>query len=117
TEAAPYSEVKQRIAAGQVAEVVVGPQQMRAVPIDSLRATGAPDAWTATMPPDGDDELIPLLEERGVQHEFTTAGWFSQMLAWLLPIGLLIVFWIWMLRRMNPQQNAMTVGRNRARIM
>jgi cell division protease FtsH len=117
TEETAYSELKRRIDGGQVAEVVIGPQQIRAVPTDSLRGVGAPDEWTATMPPNGDDELIPLMEERGVRHEFTSAGWFSQMLAWMLPIGLLILFWVWMLRRMNPQQSAMTVGRNRAKIM
>jgi cell division protease FtsH len=117
TERADYGELKQRIAARQMESVVVGPHQMRAVPNDSLRAAGAPDAWTATMPPHGDDQLIPLLDQSGVSYEFTTTGIFTQMLGWLLPIGLLIVFWMWMIRRMNPAQNVMTVGKNRARIM
>jgi cell division protease FtsH len=117
TQAVPYSELKRRIAANQVEHVVISPQQMRAVPTDSALTAGAPDTWTATMPPHGDEALIPLLEERGVRHEFTSAGWVTQMLGWLLPIGLLILVWIWMLRRMNPAQNVMTVGKNRARIM
>jgi cell division protease FtsH len=117
TERADYGELKQRIAARQMESVVVGPHQMRAVPNDSLRAAGAPDAWTATMPPHGDEQLIPLLDQSGVSYEFTTTGIFTQMLGWLLPIGLLIVFWMWMIRRMNPAQNVMTVGKNRARIM
>jgi cell division protease FtsH len=117
SERLPYSELKARIAAGQIERVVIGPQQMRAEPNDSLRAAGAPDTWTATVSPHGDDELIALLESTATQHEFTSTGIFTQMLGWLLPIGLLIVFWIWMLRRMNPTQSVMTVGKNRARIM
>jgi cell division protease FtsH len=117
SERAQYSELKQRIAAGQIERVVVGPQQMRATPNDSLRGAGAPDVWVATMPPHGDEQLIPLLDERGVRYEFTATGIFTQMLGWLLPIGLLILFWMWMIRRMNPAQNVMTVGKNRARIM
>jgi cell division protease FtsH len=113
----PYSELKQRIAAGQVASVVAGPDQIRAEPTDSMKAAGAPDAWATTMPAHGDDELIPLLDAHVPRYEFTTAGWLGQMMGWLLPIGLLILFWIWMLRRMNPQQGVMTVGKNRARIM
>jgi cell division protease FtsH len=113
----PYSELKQRITAGQVANVVAGPDRIRAEPTDSMKAAGAPDAWTTTMPAHGDDELIPLLDQHVPTYEFTTAGWFGQMLGWMLPIGLLILFWIWMLRRMNPQQGVMTVGKNRARIM
>jgi cell division protease FtsH len=117
TESTAYSELKQRIAAGQIDEVTIGPDQIRAMPTDSMRAAGAPEAWTATMPPHGDDDLIPFLEARGIRHEFTAAGWFGPMLSWMLPISLLILFWVWMLRRMNPQHNAMTVGKNRAKIM
>ena len=117
SERLPYSELKARIAAGQIERVVIGPQQMRAEPNDSLMAAGAPDVWTTTVSPQGDDELIPLLESTGTEHEFTSAGVFTQMLGWLLPLGLLIVFWIWMMRRINPAQSVMTVGKNRARIM
>jgi cell division protease FtsH len=113
----PYSELRQRITSGQVAQVFAGPDRIRAEPTDSMKAAGAPDMWTTTAPAHGDDELIPLLEQHVPRYEFTSAGWFGQMLGWLLPIGLLILFWIWMLRRMNPQQGVMTVGKNRARIM
>jgi hypothetical protein len=58
-----YSELKQRITAGQVANVVAGPDRIRAEPTDSMKAAGAPDVWTTTMPAHGDDELIPLLDE------------------------------------------------------
>jgi cell division protease FtsH len=117
TERLHYSELKQRIAAGQVAHVVAGPDQIRAEPTDSMKAAGAPDRWTTTMPAHGDDELIPLLDTHVPSYEFTTAGWIGQMLGWLLPISLLILFWLFLLRRMNPQQGVMTVGKNRARIM
>src|SRR5690606_6432222 len=113
----PYSELKARIAAGQIDHVVIGPQQMRAIPGDSLQRAGAPDEWVATMPPHGDEQLIPLMEASGTTHEFVSAGILTQLLGWLLPIGVLILFWIWMMRRINPAQNVMTVGRNRARIM
>ena len=117
SERVAYSELKARIAAGQIERVVIGPQQMRAEPNDSLREAGAPDVWTTTVAPHGDDELIPLLEQTRTPHEFTTTGIFTQMLGWLLPIALLIVFWLWMMRRINPTQSVMTVGKNRARIM
>jgi cell division protease FtsH len=112
----PYSELKERIAAGQVAEVGIGPQSIRATVIDSLVAAGQPDVWTATrVTPD--DALVPLLEARDVPYYGITEGFLGQMIGWLLPLGLLILFWIWMLRRINPAQGVMTVGKNRARIM
>ncbi|CAN5829601.1 ATP-dependent zinc metalloprotease FtsH [soil metagenome] len=116
TERVPYSELKERIASGQVAHVAIGPEQIRATSSDSARAAGAPEQWASTRVPD-DEQLVPMLEERGISYEGTTAGWLGQMLAWLLPISLLILFWIFILRRMNPQQGVMTVGKNRARIM
>ena len=117
TEKLSYGELKARIAAGQIDRVVIGPQQMRAEPNDSLLAAGAPDVWTTAVSPHGDDDLIPLLEATATEHEFTSTGVFTRMLGWLLPLGLLIVFWIWMMRRINPAQSVMTVGKNRARIM
>jgi cell division protease FtsH len=116
TERIHYSELKQRIESGQVEHVVIGPEQIRAVSNDTARARGAPEQWQATRVPD-DDELLPLIETRGITYEGTTASWIGQMLVWLLPISLLILFWVFMLRRMNPQQGVMTVGKNRARIM
>jgi cell division protease FtsH len=117
TERISYSELKQRIVAGQVAHVTVSPDQIQAEPTDTMQAAGAPGMWTTAMPPHGDDELIPLLDAHVPAYEFTSAGWLGQMMAWLLPISLLILFWVFMLRRMNPQQGVMTVGKNRARIM
>jgi cell division protease FtsH len=64
-----------------------------------------------------DPTLIPLLESHGVQYEGVTQGWFGSALAWLLPLGLLALFWIWILRRVNPAQGVMTVGKNRARLV
>jgi cell division protease FtsH len=112
----PYSVLKQRIAAGQVAQVLIGPQQIRALATDSMRRTGAPEVWLTTRVPE-DDQLIPLLEAHHVRYEGSTSGLVGQIIGWLLPVGLLILFWIWMMRRINPAQNVMTVGRNRARIM
>ncbi|HEY8483651.1 MAG TPA: ATP-dependent metallopeptidase FtsH/Yme1/Tma family protein, partial [Longimicrobiales bacterium] len=112
----PYSELKGRIAAGQVEEVVLGEDVVLARVADSLRRPGEPEVWRAVRVL-GDEELIPLLEEKGIRYAGTTEGWMGQALSWLLPLGLLVCFWVWMLRRINPAQGVMTVGRNRARIV
>ena len=112
-----YSELKRRIAAGHVEHVIIGPQHVRAIPSDSAGVLTTADQWTATLPPMGDETLQPLLDSKGVSYEATAAGWIGQVLSWLLPIALLIIFWAWMLKRINPAQNVMTVGKNRARIM
>jgi cell division protease FtsH len=64
-----------------------------------------------------DEELIPLLERSKVKYQGTTQGWVTQTLGWLLPIAIMLVFWFWMMRRINPAQGVMTIGKNRARIL
>jgi cell division protease FtsH len=36
------------------------------------------------------------------------------LLFWLIPLGLLIVFWVFMLRRMNPGSQVLQIGKNKA---
>ncbi len=113
----PYSELKARIAAGQVSQVHFQGETIRALPDSALVARGrAPEVWTSVRV-QGDDELIPLLESHDVEYSAATQSWLGQALIWLLPLGLMVVFWIWMLRRINPASGVMTVGKNRARIV
>ncbi|MBX6366037.1 MAG: ATP-dependent metallopeptidase FtsH/Yme1/Tma family protein, partial [Gemmatimonadetes bacterium] len=112
----PYSELKSRIAAGQVKRVVLGEATVRAEPVDSLVRRGAPEVWTAVRV-QGDPELVPLLEREHVEYTGSTQGWLGQALGWLLPLGLLFLFWMWMIRRISPAQGVMTVGKNKARIV
>jgi cell division protease FtsH len=114
-----YSELRQRIAAGEVESVQVGPQSLNAVPIAPLRGDTL-DRWSATRVPD-DDTLIPLLEqaraEHGLSYTGVVQGMLAQALIWLLPLGVILIFWFWILRRMNPTQGVLTVGKSRARIV
>src|ERR1051325_86897 len=76
-----YSDLKQRIAAGQIRDVVLSEDMIRALPADSLKARGAPDSYTAVRVPN-DNELIPLLDARHVTYTGTTQGWLGQMITW-----------------------------------
>jgi cell division protease FtsH len=110
-----YSELKQRVEAGQVQEVRFRGQQITAVP-DTGAVPQAPDVWRATRV-EGDEELIPLLEAQGVSYDASPESWLGPALFWLLPLGLLVLFWVWMLRRMNPASGVMKVGKNRAKLV
>ena len=111
-----YSEIKERIVAGQVQSVRLGAEVMEAVPVDSIQEADGVRAWVATrvVP---DESLVPLLDERDIEYTGVTAGWFAEALGWLIPIFLFAAFWFWMLRRMNPTQGVLTVGKSRARIL
>ena len=114
TEQIPYSQLKERITAGQVDEVRFQGTRITAVPDSGI--ADAPDAWTSVRV-EGDEELVPLLEAQGVEYQASPESWLGQALFWLLPLGIMLIFWIWMLRRINPASGVMKVGKNRARIV
>ena len=118
TEQIPYSELKERIAAGQVQAVQIGEQVIEATPTDSIQEATDIRALIANLPGGVEDNtLLPLLERQDVEIEGTVQGWFAQALGWLLPLGLILLFWFWILKRMNPTQGVLTVGKSRARIV
>ncbi len=111
-----YNELKDRIRAGQVDSVLIGAQTVHASVVDSLVGENVPEQWTAARVAD-DQTFVPLLDSARVDYTAAAESWFSNLLVWMLPFALLLMLWLWMLRRINPAQNVMTVGRNRARIM
>lgn len=65
-----------------------------------------------------DPELTKLLEEKGVNYEVKPDGslWIN-ILSWVLPVILLIAFWLFIFRRfVSPEGGIMSVGRSKARI-
>lgn len=69
-----------------------------------------------TVNPVRDEQLIPLLESKGIHYEATPGnGWISELLQWLLPFGLLIGIYFFMFRRMGgPGSQFMNIGKNKA---
>lgn len=116
TEQLSYSEIKARIAAGQVQSVRLGADAIEAVPIDSIQQADGIRAWTGTrvVP---DEALVPLLEAQGVEYTGVATSWLAQAMFWLIPLFIFAAVWIWMIRRMNPTQGVLTVGKSRARIL
>lgn len=82
------------------------------------------EEWTLTSSSQGDrfsttmlegDEIRPVLDEHNVIYDVQIEeDWFSGILIWLIPIGLAIAFWIFIFRRMNPGQQVLSIGKNKA---
>ncbi|MEX2639155.1 MAG: ATP-dependent zinc metalloprotease FtsH [Balneolales bacterium] len=69
--------------------------------------------FTATMI-DG-DELRPVLDEHGVQYDAKIdENWFGGALTWLIPIALIIAFWVFIFKRMNPGSQVLNIGKSKA---
>jgi cell division protease FtsH len=113
----PYSEFKEQVRAGHVKEVRLGEGVIQAEPVDSIQQADEVRTWSVVRTGIDDDTLIPLLEARGVAVAGMPPNWLSGVLGWLLPLALILLFWFWILRRMNPTQGVLTVGKSRARIV
>ncbi len=61
------------------------------------------------------DDIRPLLDEHGVAYDARISGnWFSNVFIWFIPLMLIIAFWIFIFRRMNPGSQLMNIGKNKA---
>ncbi|MHC4923764.1 MAG: hypothetical protein ACYTG4_06760, partial [Planctomycetota bacterium] len=62
-------------------------------------------------------DFVNLMAEKGVVVEFTKDDeLFAQLLLWTFPLLLVIVFWLWLMRRMGPPQSVMSFGKSKAKI-
>lgn len=61
------------------------------------------------------DEIRSILDEHGVIYDVRVEeNWWGGILVWLIPIALIIAFWVFIFRRMNPGQQVMNIGKNKA---
>ena len=82
------------------------------------------DRFVTTKPADND--LVALLREYNEAAEADAErepvqfaaryeeNWFGGLLTWIIPLGLLVVLWIFLLRRMNPGSQVLNIGKNKA---
>ncbi len=99
----PYSEFKQMLKKGEVAEVVLQGERVQGeLHIPRVLAELAPPAlhFTTHLPSFGDDELLPLLDQQGVKinikapaEENGVGRVLIALLPWIIFIGVYVWFW------------------------
>jgi cell division protease FtsH len=78
----------------------------------SLTSPTTPTLRTTML--EGDD-IRPILDQYNVTYDAVIEeDWFSGMFIWLILIGVAIAFWIFIFRRMNPGQQVLNIGKNKA---
>mgnify|MGYP000418685590 FL=1 len=93
----PYSEMKQMIRDGEIASVTM--QQQEIVATRRGADEGAPEYLHAVTPSQDDPELLPLLEQQGIEitaEKPPQGSILSYMLPWIILLG----FYLWIQRRM-----------------
>lgn len=116
----PYSQFIDRVEAGQVARVEIGPSRIQF----ELKgpATDKPASETVffTIPVEQDTQLPALLRERGVEFEATPtggAGLVATLLGWIIPPVIFFSIWAWMFNQARSNgPAALPFGKSKARI-
>ncbi|REL33570.1 ATP-dependent metallopeptidase FtsH/Yme1/Tma family protein [Rhodohalobacter sp. SW132] len=61
------------------------------------------------------DEVRAMFDEYNVVYDVRVEeNWWSGIFIWLIPIALIIAFWIFIFKRMNPGQQVLNIGKNKA---
>jgi cell division protease FtsH len=110
-----YSRFKQLLAQKQVKDIVITNEQVRG----TVKEGDKEKPFTVVRIEDPD--LIKSLEASGVTYEGRiTENWFKDfLLAWILPLVVLVVIWTFVFRRMGgggPGETIMSFGKSRAKI-
>jgi cell division protease FtsH len=111
----PFTEFTSQVAEGNVKTVVWNNVDQS---ITGTTKSGEEFITTAPAQEQPTPELLQEMEDQGVNVEFSTPtpNLFVQMLPLLLPLGLIIGFFIWMNRRAQGQMSGiMSIGRSRAK--
>ena len=113
TEPIPYTKFTQEIQDGNVKSVTWN--NVDATITGEMKSG---ETFTTTGPTDPPPELLILMDEKDVAVEFDTptAGFLMQIIPLMLPILLIIGFFVWMQRRAQGQMGGiMSIGRSRAK--
>jgi cell division protease FtsH len=109
----PYSEFKQLVRGGQVAEVTVGEQSIHG---ELKREQSGTKAFTTTRIED--PKLLEDLDAQGVKYsgEFVSR-WLPEILGWVIPIIFFIAIWGFFFRRMSGAEGGvMSFARSKAKM-
>ncbi len=111
-----YTDFKRLVTDGKLASVQIGAELIRGTEKVPEGSEARPKLYVSVRVPD--ESLVPTLEQHGVEitGEYS-GGWLREFfLSWVLPIGILVLLWSLIMRRMGASNPVLQFGRNRAKI-
>jgi cell division protease FtsH len=110
----PYSRFKQLVQEDKVFNLVLSSERIRG----ELKDEKAPGRPFVTIRVE-DADLVPLLDQKGIEYRGQAENkWLGLLISWLIPLGLLLLFWSVLMRRMSGgTQGVLSVGKARVKIM
>lgn len=114
-ETIPYSQFLRLLKEKKITEVAISENQIegRMVPADGVEGRTVMFRTVRVDP-----EISELLEEHNVTFKGQIESTFLRdILSWVIPVALFIGIWLFMIKRMQGQQQGfMTIGKNKAKI-
>ncbi|MBE0616482.1 MAG: ATP-dependent metallopeptidase FtsH/Yme1/Tma family protein, partial [Proteobacteria bacterium] len=109
----PYSQFKEMLRDGKVEQVTLEAQVIRG----KVKEVKGQEREFVVVRVD-DPDLVKLLEEKKVPYQGQLENkWLPALLSWIVPIGILILFWSFMMRRMGSgAQGMLSIGKAKAKI-
>ena len=131
--AIPYSEFKTLLAAGKVREAKVGQSTIDArIDISGAKSLLAPADYSRLMAQRSaaksdvreieterveDPQLSAQLQAAHVRYSGVAQNiWLRSLLGWIVPIGVLVFVWIWLMRRGPGANLTMGIGQSKAKV-
>ncbi len=127
-----YSQFKQLVREGLVSDVVISesvvrgnirPQGLKAVLTEERLPALPQDVVTGQRLLSfnairvEDPELVTELEKAGIQFRGeVTSEWLSTLLSWVIPVGIILLVWFYILKRMSAGSNLMQIGKSKAKV-
>jgi cell division protease FtsH len=108
-----YSDFQEQVESGQIREVTINTESHV---ISGTTVSG--DDFRVSGPTELNDADTELLKANDVDYDFETPqpNFFTALIPFLLPVALLIGFFVWMQRRASGQMGSiMQIGRSRAK--
>jgi cell division protease FtsH len=114
-ETIPYSQFKQYIAEGTLSKVTIGPENINGT-IKGQGKTPGQDQEFITVRVN-DPGLVKDLDE----HKINYSGHYdskllSNILSWVIPIGIFFLIWRFAMKKMGPGMGVMSFGKSKAKI-
>jgi cell division protease FtsH len=112
-ETIPYSQFKQQIAAGNVSQLTIGPENITG----TLKGKEKKSGQEFTTIRVDDPDLVKDLDEHKVSYSgHYDSKFLSSLLSWIIPIGLLILIWRFAMKKMGPGMGVMSFGKSKAKL-
>jgi len=109
-ETIPYSQFKQSVAAGKVAKLAIGPENITG----TLQAEPAQKFTTIRV---DDPDLVNDLDKHNVDYSgHYESKFLSTLFSWIVPIGIFFLIWRYAMKKMGPGMGVMSFSKSKAKI-